>query len=210
MKQIITSNKTILAAALLTLGLTGCALTPATESLNYQAQTGVAHVAHAENVTVNVVATDSRVDKAIGYKKNALNMKMTIAGISADKPIDVIVGNAIEEELKAHGFQINKNSNLKITVDVTKFYNEFDVKFASADANAETGISVNVFNSGNVVYTKSINRKNTETSYFAASPGLAKTSLENALNKAIAELFNDPLFINTLISVSGTKSTSLN
>jgi uncharacterized lipoprotein len=155
MKQIITSNKAILAAALLTLGLTGCAITPATESLNYQAQTGVAHVAHAENVTVNVVATDSRVDKAISHKKNGLGMKL--ADISANEPVEVTVDRAIEQELKTRGFKIAKNSNINITADVTKFYNEFDVGFWAAKANGEVNIIVNVKSAnGQSLYNKNI------------------------------------------------------
>jgi uncharacterized lipoprotein YajG len=204
-KQIITSNKTILAAALLTLGLTGCAITPATESLNYQAQTGVAHVAHAENVTVNVVTTDSRADKAIGRKKNTLGMSM--AGISADEPVEVTVDRAIEQELKNRGFTIAKNSNINITADVTKFYNEFNIGW-SAHANAETDVVITVKRNNEILYNRKIHGDNDSTSLVAATAGLAKESLEKALANAMTELFNDPAFIAALTTATPAQATA--
>jgi uncharacterized lipoprotein YajG len=209
MKQIITSNKTILAAALLTLGLTGCALTPATESLNYQAQTGVAHVAHAENVTVNVVTTDSRVDKTIGYKVNGMGMRLSNnATISADEPVDVTVKHAITQELNSRGFHIAQNSNLMIVANIIKFYNEYDVGFASAKANANANILISVSENNHVLFNKNVNGVNTETSYLAASPSLAKTSLEKALANAMTELFNDPAFIAALTTAAPAQAAA--
>jgi uncharacterized lipoprotein YajG len=198
-KQIITSNKTILAAALLTLCLTGCALTPATESLNYQAQTGVAHVAHAENVTVNVVTTDSRVDKAIGHKKNTWGM--ITAGISADEPVEVIVDRAIEQELKNRGFHIARNSGVIVHADVTKFNNEFSLGFWQGHANGQTTMLIDVKNNGNEIYKKMIDGTNSDGIQLATG-GNAKASLEKALANAMTELFNDPAFIAALTTAA--------
>jgi uncharacterized lipoprotein len=206
MKQIITSNKTIIAAALLTLGLTGCALTPATESLNYQAQTGVAHVAHAENVTVNVVTTDSRVDKVIGHKKN--NLGMDTADIKASEPVEVTVERAVEQELKVRGFQVGQGSNLKVTANVTKFYNEFSGLFiANATANVE--IKVSVKNGDNLIYSKNLISTNNENAYKYAFPeSAARKSLEDALAKAMTDLFNDPAFIAALTTAAPAQAAA--
>jgi uncharacterized lipoprotein YajG len=191
-KQIITSNKTILAAALLTLGLTGCAIAPATESINYQAQTGVAHVAHAENVTVNVVTTDSRVDKLIGNMMNGFGMKM--AGISADEPVSLTVDRAIEQELKTRGFRIDRTSGLKVTADVTKFYNEFHQGLA-IKADADTDFTITIHRNDVDIYSKKIHGANSDKIWTFATASAAKESLEKALANAITELFNDPAFI---------------
>jgi uncharacterized lipoprotein YajG len=193
MKQIITSNKAILAAALLTLGLTGCAFVPATESINYQAQTGVVHVAHAENVTVNVVTTDSRADKVISHKKNGLGM--TTAAINSDEPIDKIVNRAFEQELKARGFVLNNNSDIKIATDVTKFYSNFNVGIASGSADAETDFNVSVYKNRALIFTKKYAGFNSDKSYLYMSTNDVKQSLEKALANAMTDLFNDPGFI---------------
>jgi uncharacterized lipoprotein YajG len=205
MKQIITSNKAILAAALLTLGLTGCAITPATESINYQAQTGVAHVAHAENVMVNVVTTDSRADKVIGNKKNGFGMKL--ADINSDIPVDVIVNHAIEQELKSRGFNVAKNSGLKVTADVTKFYNEFQAGVFTAYADGETNITVVVSSNGNQIFNKNINGKSRMFVQLATGSN-AKESVENALTDAMTNLFNDPSFIAALTTAAPAQAAS--
>lgn len=203
--QIIIHNKTILAAALLTLSLTGCALTPATESLNYQAQTGVAHVAHAENVTLSVMTTDSRADKVIGNKKNGFGMKM--ADINADTPVNVIVNHAFEQELTSRGFRISPNSGIKVTADVTKFYNEFQAGLFTGYANGETNITVVVSNNGNTTYNKNINGKSHMPVQLATGSN-AKESVENALADAMKNLFNDKEFIAALTSAAPAKAAS--
>jgi uncharacterized lipoprotein YajG len=203
MQQIITSNKTILAAALLTLGLTGCA---STQTLNYQAQTGVAHVAHAENVAVNIVTTDSRADKVIGYMKSAIGLK--IVSINSDEPIDKIVNNALEQELKTRGFTMNTNSGLIVKANVTQFDNDFDMHIASADANAISNIEFSVINNGVVLYKKHVIGKNTEVTYLVVPPSLAKKSLEKALANAMTELFNDPAFIAALTTAAPAQAAT--
>ncbi|BBP00372.1 YajG family lipoprotein [Sulfuriferula nivalis] len=203
-KQIITNNKAILAAALLTLSLTGCALTPATESLNYQAQTGMAHVAHAENVTVNVVTTDSRVDKAISHKKNGFGMEL--AGISASEPVEVTVDKALEQELKSRGFNISKNTELKITADVTKFYNEYHINPIYASADGDVNISISVYSKERFVYSKNLSGSNHLAPVFTT--GATKENLEKALEKAMADLFNDPAFTLALTSIAPAQTAA--
>jgi uncharacterized lipoprotein YajG len=204
-KQIITSNKAILAAALLTLSLTGCALTPATESINYQAQTGVAHVAHAENVTMNVVTTDSRADKVISNKTNMWGMKM--AGISADEPVEMIVDRAIEQELKSRGFSINKNSGLTINANVDTFYAKFVQGFA-IHTEAKTDITVTVNKDGTPFYAKKIQGLDNTGGIYVISASDATKSLEKALSNAMTELFNDPAFIAALTTAAPAQAAT--
>jgi uncharacterized lipoprotein YajG len=204
-KQIIISNKAILAAALLTLGLTGCALTPATESLNYQAQTGVAHVAHAENVTVNVVTTDSRAEKKIGQKINTFGMKM--ADISADQPVDTTVDSAIEKELKSRGFHIDGKSSLKVSADVTKFYSDTTQGW-HMHHNAEVNLAVTVKNNSNTVYSKLIKGVGETESSLALSTKDVVDSLGIALTDAMINLFNDKDFITTLTSSTPVQASA--
>jgi uncharacterized lipoprotein YajG len=204
-KQIITSNKAILAAALLTLGLTGCALTPATESINYQAQTGVAHVAHAENVTVNVVTTDSRAEKNIGRKINTFAMPM--AAVSADEPAEVTAKRAIEQELKNRGYNVSKNSGLIVNADVTKFYSKTTQGWHMHN-NAEVNLAIVVKNNESVVYTRSIDGAGETTSTWGISPKDIAESVQIALANAMTELFNDPAFIAALTTAAPAQAAS--
>jgi uncharacterized lipoprotein YajG len=202
-KQIITSNKTILAAALLTLGLTGCAITPATESLKYTPQSNVQRIAGAENISVNVVTTDSRVDKVIANKVNAFNMKM--AGISADEPVERIVNRAIEQELKSRGFMLNKNGGFVIQADVTKFYNDRTAGFVSITDQASADFDLSLSNGKSIVYTGKIHGIYTESQALVKMPN-DSSFVEKALANAITNLFNDTAFITALSSISPSKT----
>jgi uncharacterized lipoprotein len=210
MKQIITSNKTILAAALLTLGLTGCALTPATENLNYTPQANVQRIAGAENISVNVVTTDSRVDKKIGNKINTFGMKM--ADISADEPVSATVNNAMAQELKSHGFHADQNSKLKVTADVTKFYSDTTQGWHMHN-NATVNIAVAVNNSGSTIYSHLfIGNGETETG-MSSNGGFISTkdiadSLKIALANAMTNIFNDKDFIAALLSEKSNQGVS--
>jgi uncharacterized lipoprotein YajG len=205
MKQIITSNKTIIAAALLTLGLTGCALTPATESLNYQAQTGVAHVAHAENVTVNVVTTDSRVDKLISHKKNGYGMKL--AGISSAEPVNITVNKAIEQELTTRGFHLDSNSDIKITADVTKFYTEQKARLLMFGNDASVALLISIKTNNVEIYKKEVTGN---YDIFRPAVGFEGTTecLEGALKNAMNNLFNDKGFIAALTTAVPTQAAA--
>ncbi len=202
MNAIITHNKTIPAAALLTLGLTGCA---STQTLNYQAQTNVAHVAHAENVTVNVVTTDSRVDKALASIKAPIGINY--GDVTSDEPVDVIVGNALKQELKNRGFSINNNNDLIITANVTKFSGSFHSGFFAGHAIADTNITVSVKKNNNVIYTKAIQGKNDDAVQLAIGSNI-KNSLEKALANAMTELFNDDNFITALTSATSAQAAA--
>jgi uncharacterized lipoprotein YajG len=211
-KQIITSNKTILAAALLTLDLTGCALTPATEMIHYQAQADVAHLAGAEKVIVNVVASDSRTDKVIGNKVNGFGMKM--AGISSSEPVEVIIDNAIEQELKNRGFHISKDADLKIVADVTKFYSKANVgiPILTYGDHANVEMSVSVTRNNLIVYKKIIQGSagfnhrlalgvdSCQGTVFGTGSSDDRCNLERALADIMNNLFNDKDFIAALTS----------
>jgi uncharacterized lipoprotein YajG len=149
-KQIITSNKTIIAAALLTLGLTGCSTT---QSINYTPQANVMNIAGASHVEVNVVTTDSRADKAFGKLKSAAGV--TLGSITAKEPVEITVWKAIETELKNRGFDTsNKNANLSISTEITKFdTSETNIILAyTITSNMDAIITVN--RSGKSIYTK--------------------------------------------------------
>jgi uncharacterized lipoprotein YajG len=202
MKQIITSNKTILAAALLTLGLTGCA---STQSINYTPQANVSSIAGASHVEVNVITTDSRIDKALASIKAPIGINY--GDVTSNEPVDVIVGNALKQELKTRGFTVNNNNDLIVTANVTKFSGSFHSGFFAGHAIANANITVSVKKDNNVIYTKSIQGENDDAVQLAIGSNI-KNSLEKALANAMTELFNDPAFIAALTTAAPAQAAA--
>jgi uncharacterized lipoprotein YajG len=203
MNQIITSNKTILAAALLTLGLTGCA---STQTLNYQAQTDVAHVAHAENIAVNVVTTDKRADKSLGVTKN--NLGMETGGVFTSEPVETTINSAIKKELQNRGFVIDRKGDLTISADVITFHNDLSGLF-NAHANAKVDILISVKSNGKLIYSKNVQSTNVENTYtYQFVSHAVRKSLEDALAKAMTDLFNDKNFIAALTTAAPTQAAA--
>ncbi|MEQ1668712.1 MAG: YajG family lipoprotein [Sulfuriferula sp.] len=217
MKQIITRNKAI-AAAVLTLSLTGCALTPATESLKYTPQANVQRILGAENISVNVVTTDSRVDKVIGNKVNGFGMKM--AGISADEPVEITIDRAIEQEIKARGFHIDPNSGLVVNADVTKFYSKANVgiPILTYGVHSNVEITASVTKNNSFLYKKAIQGSagfnhrlalgidSCTGSIFGTASSDDRCNLERALTDIMNNLFNDKDFIAVLMATKPTQT----
>jgi uncharacterized lipoprotein YajG len=197
----------VAALAVAALGMGGCAITPATERLNYQAQTGVKRIAQAENITVNVVTTDSREKQNIGQKINTYGMKM--AKISAEEPVGKTVENAIEKELSSRGYRIDGNSNLKVSADITKFYSDTTQGWWMSNA-AEVNLAVAVNENGKRFYHNQITGKGKTKSYIGISSKDVSDSLEIALTDAMTKLFNDQDFIKAITSSAPAQTASTN
>ena len=202
LKHIITRNKAMLAAAMLTLGLTGCA---STQSINYTPQANVMNIAGASHVEVNVVTTDSRTDKSLASIKSPIGINY--GDVTSDESVDVIVGNALKQELKARGFAVNNNNDLIVTANVTKFSGGFHSGFFAAHAIANANITILVKKNNNVIYTKSLQGENDDAVQIFVGSKI-KNSLEKALSNAITELFNDKDFIATLTSATPAQAAA--
>jgi len=189
--------------------LSGCALTTEQIELNYTQQAGVAKVAGAENVSVNVQVADQRLDKSkVSSKKNGFGMEM--APITAAEDVAVAVRRAIEKELQARGFQLGSDAALvKVAADITRFYNDHKMGFFAGDAVADLNLSVTVKSkSGALLYAKQIIAQGKEANTQLATGNNAKLALDRALENGMKMLFEDPAFLSALLAASGSPSAS--
>jgi uncharacterized lipoprotein YajG len=178
--------------------LSGCALTQASVSLSYVPQTDVSKVAGAEKVSVAVEVSDVRAIKdKVGAKKNAYGMDM--ASIVAQEDVPETVKKAIEVELENRGFHMAA-SNLTVVAELNKFYNDFKIGFWAGDAIAEVTMNIQVKNAGGgIVFSKLITGEGTKPNIQLASGSNAQVALDAALNAAVANLFQEPAFVASLV-----------
>ena len=189
--------------------LSGCALTTEQIELNYTQQAGVAKVAGAENVAVNVQVADQRLDKSkVSSKKNGFGMEM--APITAAEDVAVTVRKAIEKELQARGFQLGSDAALvKVAADVTRFYNDHKMGFFAGDAVADLNMSVTVKSkNGALLYSKQIIAQGMEKNTQLATGNNARLALDRALENGMKMLFEDPAFVSALMAASGSPAAS--
>jgi uncharacterized lipoprotein len=189
--------------------LSGCALTTEQIVLDYTQQTGVAKIAGADNVSVNVQVADQRLDKSkVSSKKNGFGVEM--APITAAEDVAVTVRKAIEKELQARGFQLGSDAALvKVAADVTRFYNDHKMGFFAGDAVADLSLSVSVKSKGGaLLYAKQIVAQGKEANTQLATGNNARIALERALENGMKILFEDPAFVSALLAASGSPSAS--
>lgn len=189
--------------------LSGCALTTEQIELNYTQQAGVAKVAGAENVSVNVQVADQRLDKSkVSSKKNGFGMEM--APITAAEDVAVTVRKAIEKELQARGFQLGSDTALvKVAADVTRFYNDHKMGFFAGDAVADLNMSVTVKSqNGALLFSKQIIAQGMEKNTQLATGNNARLALDRALENGMKMLFEDPGFVSALLTSSGSAAPS--
>ena len=189
--------------------LSGCALTTEQIELNYSQQAGVAKVAGAENVSVNVQVADQRLDKSkVSSKKNGFGMEM--APITAAEDVAVTVRKAIEKELQARGFQLGSDTALvKVAADVTRFYNDHKMGFFAGDAVADLNMSVTVKSqNGTLLFSKQIIAQGMEKNTQLATGNNARLALDRALENGMKMLFEDPAFLSALMVASESPSAS--
>jgi uncharacterized lipoprotein len=199
-------KKIALAMCLVASGLSGCALTTAQISIDYTPQQGVNKVVGAENIAVSVSVADQRTDKSkVGSKKNGYGMEM--APIVVTEDVASTIRRAIEQELLARGFQLGKDTALvKISADVTRYYNDHKMGFFSGDAVADLNLSVTVMSrNGSTLYSKPIVAQGAEPNTQIAGGDNAKLALGRALENGMKILFEDPAFNAALVTSLTTK-----
>lgn len=189
-------------AAMTCLG--GCAFTKEEIELTYNQPAGVSHVAGASQVAVNVQVTDQRPDKSkVSSKKNGYGMEL--AAITATEDVAVTIRKAIEQELQARGFQLGSDAaQVKITSEVTRFYNDHKPGFFSGDAVADLimGVSVNGQH-GKQLYSRQIVAQGIEPNTQLATGNNARKALDRALENGMKMLFEDKDFLSALVQSSG-------
>lgn len=203
-------NKRILViACVVVTSLSGCALTTDRIELQYNQQQGVSQISGANNVSINVQVTDQRQDKSkVSSKKNGFGMEM--APILASEDVAITVRRAIEQELRARGFQLGSDAALvQIVADLTRFYNDHKTGFFAGDAVADLNMSVTVKSKkGDLLYTRQVIAQGIEPNTQLMSGENARLALNRALENSMKSLFEDQAFLSALVALSASKSVS--
>lgn len=193
----------------LVMNMSGCALTTERIDLQYKPQVGITSIAGASNVSVNVQVIDQRLEKSkVSSKKNGYGMEM--APIIANEEVTLTLSKAIEQELRSRGFSIGAGTALvRISADLTRFYNDHKTGFFSGDSIADLNMSVVVKSkSGAPLFSKQIVAQGKEPNIQLMSGNNARLALNQALENAMSMLFGDQAFISALMSSDAPKSVS--
>jgi uncharacterized lipoprotein YajG len=179
----------------------GCALSTDYVDIGYASPyQSVAPVAGAEAVNLSVDMTDARPEKdkeRVSCKKNGYGMEM--APIVAETDVAAVVTDAIATELRTRGFKTD-GGNVRIAIELNKFYSDFKIGFWSGSAVSEVTFHVTVKKSGgDISYAKSVRGEFTKKGVQIASGANAKMSLEGALKDAVSKLMNDSAFTTALV-----------
>lgn len=194
-----------LAVCLALAGLEGCALTTERIELLYNPQPGVTPLPGAKDVSVNVRVADQRQDKSkVSSKKNGFGIEM--APILASEDVAVTVRRAMEQELRARGFQLGTTDTLvQIEADLIRFYNDHKAGFFSGDAVADLNMSILVKSrSGGMLFSKQIAAQGIEPNTMLMTGENAKLALNRALENGMKILFDDQTFLSALVASSAS------
>lgn len=189
--------------------VSGCAFTTDRIELQYGQQQGAVSVPGASGVSVNVQVSDQRSDKSkVGSKKNGFGMET--APILAMEDVAVTVRRAMEQELRARGFQVGADAAvLRIAADLTRFYNDHKTGFFAGDAVADLNMSVVVkIKTGETLYSRQIVAQGLEPNIQLMTGDNARLALNRALENGMKQLFEDQAFIAALVSPSAAKAAS--
>ena len=182
--------------------LTGCALTTDRIELQYKQQQGVTQIPGANNISVAVNISDLRQDKSkVSNKKNGYGMEM--APILATEDVTVTIQRAIEQELRARGFQLDADAaRVQIAADLARFYSNHKMGFFAGDAIADLNMSVTVKSKkGDQLYSRQVVVQGIEPNTQIASGENARLALNRALENGMKTLFEDQAFLAALVTV---------
>ena len=193
---------------LLTFILAGCGLTTDRIRLDYVVRGGRDRVPGAADIKVEVKIADQRAERDnVGRKINGMG------GIAATNDVVELVRSAIATELELRGF--GRGDEVIVAGDLSKFYNRFEMGFFAGDSIAEVVLSLQIKGKdGNILFAKNIVAQGLEPNVQVAAGHNAKSSMEDALARAMEQLFHDPAFIPALFKaadrpVPETKQSSL-
>lgn len=182
----------------------GCALTTDRVALEYRPMPGVQSLKEAEGITVLVSVNDLRTDKTkVSSKKNGFGMEM--APIIPEEDPAITIKRALEAEFKARGFNIGSDALVLIHSDVTRFWNDHKTGFFAGDSVADLNMTVLVKNKAGdkILFTKQVSAQGLEPNIQIQGGNNAKLALDKALANGLRQLFEDTMFIDSIIKAKG-------
>jgi uncharacterized lipoprotein YajG len=175
--------------------VSACAWTPETVAIHRQS-VPVAQVIGAGVVSVTVVAADARQEREISHKKNGYGMRG--ADISASNDIVEEVRAGVNDILTAQGFRQGSGANVRI--ELSRFYNTFDMGFWSATANAQASASLQVSSAaGRSLYARIYSGNFQQPGVQIMTADNAGNALRTALQTLLRQIADDPQLSQALL-----------
>lgn len=192
--------------------LSACAWTP--DSVAVQRQSvPVAAVPGASEVSVNVIAADARQEREISHKKNGYGMRG--ADISAANDVVSEVRAGVADILYGFGFREGRDATVRI--ELSRFYNTFDMGFWSATANAQVIANLQIVAAdGRSLYSRVYTSNYQLTGVQIMSAENAGSALRAALHELLRQIADDPHLPRALLqarpapTISGPEPTEQN
>jgi len=180
-------------------------------TLHHAQQVGVDTIPGAGQVSVAVYVYDRRDTVApdlfgkwgkaeVGFGRNGLG-EQTYPDIVVTEPVELTLKRAIEDELKARGFHVDRHADYAMTIDVNTFFNDYKVGIILSDSVADLNMEVRVLsNDGRVRYSRTISAQGRKALASPMDSFDARIALNRALDQGIQALFDDRALLNTLIT----------
>lgn len=170
--------------------LGGCAFTQATLNVGYteaMASRGPLSSIAPRRIDVGAFADRRPETNKIGYKRNGFGQKT--ADIVTTKPVPDIVKEALTAELKKNGHDVTTaERDLVLSGDITTFWFELQVNFATIEFFGTSAITLNVVDgrTGTTLLTR-----NYQGHYTEKSMGGLDATWERVMNEALQRMVRE-------------------
>lgn len=181
---------TVLPLSLALAALGGCAFTQATLNVGYtdaMASRGPLSSVAPRRIDVGAFADKRTETNKIGYKRNGFGQKT--ADITTSKPVPDIVKEALVAEFKKNGHEITSGErDLVLSGDVTTFWFELQMNFATVEFFGTSAITLNVVDgrTGSTLLTRTYQGHYTEKSM-----GGLDATWERVMNEALQRMVRE-------------------
>ena len=168
----------------------GCAFTQATLNVGYteaMASRGPLSSIAPRRIDVGGFADKRPETNKIGYKRNGFGQKT--ADIVTSKPVPDIVKEALTAELKKNGHDVTTTErDLVLSGDITTFWFELQVNFATVEFFGTSAITLNVVDgrTGTTLLTR-----NYQGHYTEKSMGGLDATWERVMNEALQRMVRE-------------------
>ncbi|MEQ9491235.1 MAG: YajG family lipoprotein [Alphaproteobacteria bacterium] len=180
--------------------LNACALSEDIVELEYTSTTQPQSLG-IDGKPFSLIVDDVRVEYAgtIGNKINGYGAEM--AAIRPTVPVRAVVFQAIEKELAARNIPVSLEAASKIVIEITALHNNFQSGGWTGTARGITTLTTLVRNTNDdVLYNNTVSAVHVEEEVMVASGSNAARAVQGAMAKAIKAMFDDPAFIEALVS----------
>jgi len=119
-----------------------------------------------------------------------------------------VFADALRAELANLGFQL-ADGGLRVSAELSRFYNDFKAGMMSGNAVAEAALNVTVrLANGRSIFSKGVSAEGSHSGFVALNGANAKIALDNSLRNVVSKLVDDPDFLNSLTQADDAPDTA--